>query len=321
VRAAASELCDRGIAEALRPHQGMPGRPTPRFRFRSTSLAFVGVNLDSVETTVKVAGLDSKPAGTFRVPLDTTWSAAYLTDIVVGAVDRSLPGAKVGSLALAVPAWVERDGTMRESPAMPQLNGVAIGGLLRDRLRCPVLVENDVQLAALAEHRFGAARCVESFIYVWAGARVSAAVFVGGRLYKGATGVAGSMGAHNRMEWGAAPLMRPTALQFEALRHGSDASARRIVQRYVDALSAGVAALALALDPELIVIAAHDADDAELMAPLLQDAVERDAYIVRPPVVPGTVGSDSRVLGALNLATEIGERQLLGLGPAVSLMR
>ena len=315
VRTAARELRDRGIVEALPPEPGVPGRPTPRFRFRSAALAFVGVNIDDVETTVKVAGLDGKRTETLRVPFDgAPWSAASTIDIVLGAVERSIPGAKVGSVALAVPAWVERDGTMRESPAMPELNGVPIRQLLQGRLRCPVLVENDVQLAALAEHRFGAARGVKSFVYLWAGARVSAAVFVGGRLYQGATGVAGSMGSHNRNEWGAAPLWRPAEPHFDAVRSGNAGPSRRAVLRYVDALSSGLAALALALDPELIVIAAHDAADAELMAPLLEAAVERDAYVVRPPVVPSTVGANSRVLGALSLATETGERQFLGLG-------
>lgn len=314
VRAAASNLRDRGIVEVLPPELGVAGRPTPRFRFRSDALAFVGVDVDDVGTAVKVAGLDGRGTDTLRVPFDgAPWTAASTIDIVRRAVDRSVPGAAVGCIALAVPAWVERDGTMRESPAMPELNGVAIRRLLQDEFRCPVLVENDVQLAALAEHGLGAARGVQSFIYLWAGDRVSAAVFVGGRLYRGATGVAGAMGSYNRTEWGAAPLWRPTKDQFEAVRLGGDSAGGRAVLRYVDALSSGLAALALALDPELIVIEAQDATDADVLAALLQSAVERDAYIVRPPVVPGTVGTDSRVLGALSLATKVGERQILGL--------
>lgn len=315
VRAAAQMLRGRELIEPLAAETGRPGRPTPRLRFRAESRAFVGVNIDDIETVIRVAGLDGRQVGESRVPSHgRPWDLASGARSIREAVRGILPSASIAAMALAVPAWVERDGTMRESPAMPELNGVPLRRALEDVFGCPALVENDLQLAALAEHRFGAARETSTFVYLWAGARVSSAVFIDGHLHRGATGIAGAVGSHNRMEWGAAPLMRPTAAQFAAARDASaDSTSRRVVQRYVDALSSGLSALTLALDPEVIVLAAHRPDDAVLLSGLLSDAVHRDTFIARPRVVPAAVGVDSRVLGALCLATEVGERRVLGL--------
>ncbi|SER66120.1 Sugar kinase of the NBD/HSP70 family, may contain an N-terminal HTH domain [Streptomyces sp. yr375] len=58
----------------------------------------------------------------------------------------------------------------------------------------PLLVENDVNLAAVAERRHGAAREAESVAYVFIGAGMGMGLVVGDRLVRGARGVAGEIG-------------------------------------------------------------------------------------------------------------------------------
>lgn len=314
VRAAVRAGVRRGLVEVLPPDAVRPGRPTPRFRFLTSRYAFVGVNIDDVETVIRVAGLDGRPVGEVRVPGNGRWTLESCANTITETIANLLPSAVIATVALAVPAWVERDGTMRESPAMPELGGVPLRAALEHRFGCRVLVENDVQVAAVAEHRFGASIGTQTSVYLWAGQRVNAAVYVNGRLHRGNTGIAGAVGSQNRMEWGAAPLLRPTSAHFAAVADGRDDElARPIVQRYVDALSSGLSALTLALDPELIVLAGHTPSEAALLSPLLEAAIRHDAFIAGPKVVAGTVGADARVVGALSLASELGERQLLGL--------
>ena len=57
---------------------------------------------------------------------------------------------------------------------------------LRDDLHRPVVFENDVNLAAVAEAHAGAARGVDDFVLVWVGRGVGLAVVLGGRLHRGA---------------------------------------------------------------------------------------------------------------------------------------
>src|SRR6266511_3844088 len=65
---------------------------------------------------------------------------------------------------------------------------------LRADLKRPVVFENDVNLAAVAEAHSGAARGVSDFVLVWVGRGVGTAVVLGGKLHRGATGAAGEIG-------------------------------------------------------------------------------------------------------------------------------
>jgi predicted NBD/HSP70 family sugar kinase len=57
----------------------------------------------------------------------------------------------------------------------------------------PILVDNDVNWAALAENRIGVMAGVDDFLYVYVGAGIGAGLFLGGRPYRGASGMAGEI--------------------------------------------------------------------------------------------------------------------------------
>ena len=65
---------------------------------------------------------------------------------------------------------------------------------LREDLHTPVVFENDVNLAAVAEAQSGAAQGVADFVLVWVGAGVGLAIVLGGRLHHGSSGAAGEIG-------------------------------------------------------------------------------------------------------------------------------
>ena len=71
---------------------------------------------------------------------------------------------------------------------------VPVGDLLAKALGIPVLVANDLSVAAWGERRFGAARGVDDVVLVFVGSGVGSGLILGGRLHSGATGVAGEFG-------------------------------------------------------------------------------------------------------------------------------
>lgn len=71
---------------------------------------------------------------------------------------------------------------------------VAFGDLLSSALGLPVKVANDLAVAAWGEKRFGAAKGLDDVVLVFVGSGVGSGIIAGGRLYEGATGVAGEFG-------------------------------------------------------------------------------------------------------------------------------
>jgi glucokinase len=71
---------------------------------------------------------------------------------------------------------------------------VPFGRMLEAALGLPVVVANDLAVAAWGERRFGAAKGLDDVVLVFVGSGVGSGLILGGRLYDGATGVAGEFG-------------------------------------------------------------------------------------------------------------------------------
>ena len=65
---------------------------------------------------------------------------------------------------------------------------------LADSYGVPLMVDNDANLGALAEHWWGAGRDVDNFAYIKVATGIGAGHVIGGEIYRGATGVAGEIG-------------------------------------------------------------------------------------------------------------------------------
>jgi len=123
----------------------------------------------------------------------TTSAEAVLDE--VEAVVRSLHPMP-GAVGIGTPGVVE-PGTGRVLLA-PNVAGfdrpVPLGDLLRTRLRCPVAVGNDVNVAALGEARAGAAVGHRDVLAVWLGTGLGAGLVLDGRVRSGPHGLAGELG-------------------------------------------------------------------------------------------------------------------------------
>jgi predicted NBD/HSP70 family sugar kinase len=104
-------------------------------------------------------------------------SVSMLSAFVIGSPGIVDPATGDPRLAYNLPAWHE---------------GVLAG--LRGALHKNVLIENDVNLAAMAEHAVGAAAGADDFVLLWIGVGVGLATVLGGRLHHGASGAAGEIG-------------------------------------------------------------------------------------------------------------------------------
>lgn len=168
---------------------------------------------------------------------------------------------------------------------------------LRTRLDAPVRLENDVNLAAIAESWRGVAHGVSNFAFVWVGAGVGMGLVLGGELVRGAHGAAGEIGylpsSHDPFderhrlhggledEIGAAGLLaalaarrgatRPvpaSAADVLALAANGDADARAVVEHLASRIGTAIASVIAVIDPELIVLGGEVGSDPSLLGPV-----------------------------------------------------
>jgi glucokinase len=79
-------------------------------------------------------------------------------------------------------------------PNIPGWEGMEVGSILKERLNMPVFVDNDANVVALAESRFGAALGYKSVVCVTLGTGVGGGLILDGKLWRGCSGAAGEIG-------------------------------------------------------------------------------------------------------------------------------
>lgn len=313
------------------------GRPARRYRFRAEAGHLLGLEIGSHRVAAILADLDGRALGTTAKDVSEGASADERLERLRTAVAELLrqEGVARGSLravGVGTPGIIEADGTVRLGAALPEWTGLRLGERLRRSFKCPVLVENDANAAAVAEHWKGAGTESDDMVFVLAGLSPGAGSLIGGRLHRGYGGAAGEIGALHLLGREATPetLLSTTgkplppldeqavAGVFAQAREG-DQRARAAVERFIQRLVHDVAALVLALDPELVVIGGWAAGIDGVLEPLRK---ELSRYCLRPPrVALSVLGEVAVVVGALRLALDHVEEQLFAVEGTVTARR
>jgi glucokinase len=114
-----------------------------------------------------------------------------LEEAVREALDAS-EGAEV--VGLGIPCTMDRERGFAISAVNLPLVNVPVRDLMRERLGLPVFVDNDANLAMLAEHRHGAARGTRNAMLLTIGTGIGGGMVLGGEVYRGSTGAAAELG-------------------------------------------------------------------------------------------------------------------------------
>ena len=98
------------------------------------------------------------------------------------------------SLGIGIPSTLDHErGTAISSVNLPIVD-VPFRDLVAERMGMPTFIDNDANLAALAEHRFGAAKGTENAILLTIGTGIGGGLVLGGELYRGSTGAGAELG-------------------------------------------------------------------------------------------------------------------------------
>jgi predicted NBD/HSP70 family sugar kinase len=241
------------------------------------------------------------------------------------AIDRSqLVGAGMG-----VPGPIDRRTGTVGSSILPGWNGLEPGRELSARLGLHVEVDNDANLGALGEHRFGAGRGLTEVVYVKLATGIGSGLILRGALHRGATGIAGELG-HVQVQadgvvcncGGRGCLQTvasvPTLLDAARAAHGPDLTlqglielvaagdfgARRIIGEAGRAVGRVLSDLCNFVNPEAIIVGGDLSAAGEPLLAGIREAIDRHALPGAAEAVevrPATLGERAEVLGALAL--------------------
>ncbi|MFC4115974.1 ROK family transcriptional regulator [Nonomuraea zeae] len=320
VEAVLDELGERGYVREVPPDEGVMGRPARRFGFRADAGYVVGVEVGGDAIVAALADLNGEVIAWERAGVSGDAAVHERLEAARRTALKCVDGAgvarrRVWALAAGTPGIVDRTGRVSLSITLPGWTGVDLAGLAGRWFGCPALAANDANLAVLAEHWRGSAQHASDVVYVLLGHRAGAGILIGGRLHPGRNGAAGEIGTLRQVGWedAARELVKdaPAARVFEAALRGERDAVRR-VDRYAESLAIGASALALAVDPDLLVLGGGYAQAGDvLLEPLRRHLAE--LCVSAPEMVTSTFGDEGVALGAVRLALDHVERDVLGL--------
>lgn len=245
--------------------------------------------------------------------------AAAVLDTIESAVREVAESddVTVTAVGIGIPAQIDlRTGTVMLSNHLP-LEGVPVRDVMAERLGLPVTVDNDANLALLAELRAGAVQGCSDALMLTLGTGIGGGILAGGRVLRGAQGAAAELG-HITVQADGPPCpgkcpnrgcleavasgtalgeaarhvaaRRPDGALARAmtgrhqlgrlvteLAHDGDPDARRLVAEVGTWLGVGIASLLNVFDPEVVVIGGGVVAAGELLLTPAREEVRRRA--------------------------------------------
>jgi predicted NBD/HSP70 family sugar kinase len=236
--------------ENVRAARRAIGRPARRFRFRPDAGLVAGIDLGASRIECLVTDLAGTVLAEVAADARLDWTARRRVNAARKLLDeavRQAPApAPLLSLGVGTTGIVDA-GRISLSTALPDWTGFDVAGALRAAVACPVLVENDGNVAAIAEHRTGAATDVRDVLLIHAGRRITAGVVLDGQLHRGRHRRAGEVGTMPMLHWDR------ILTDLAALDAGATGP-QRILRAVARDLAVGVAAMALTIDPDTVVL-------------------------------------------------------------------
>ncbi|HEU5375673.1 MAG TPA: ROK family protein [Ktedonobacteraceae bacterium] len=202
--------------------EGEKKRAQPTGGKRATEIFFnvdakhiVGVDIGRSRLRLYLTNLTDHILDKWSEPFDTDdgWEKGLnkIAPQIDQMVKKNLRGwDSVGGIGIGIPGAVDHQAKLVSPQVLEEhWGGVDIPEQLRIRLNLsatvPVYLENDANLGALGESRYGAGQGVMNMIYVKMSTGIGAGLILNGELYRGESGLAGEFG-HLRLQFDEAPF-------------------------------------------------------------------------------------------------------------------
>ncbi len=176
------------------------GRPATLVHFNAAAGYVLGVDMGRSHLTLLLTDLASQVVARRSGPFATDRGPEIcVAEVVNGLGDflsaHAVTWSQVVGLGLGIPGPMDiGQHKLISPPRMPGWNGVKVRSIFQQALTVPVYVENDANLGALGESRYGAGRDVSGLAYIKIGTGIGGGLVIDGQVYHGSRGSAGEIG-------------------------------------------------------------------------------------------------------------------------------
>jgi predicted NBD/HSP70 family sugar kinase len=332
VAAAVGLLVERGVITEVGPVVGRKGPAAALYQVNADCAFAIGVAVGHRKVRASVVDVTGRVRASVeqedRPGRDAlVGQIAAMCEELAAQVGRPLDG--ITQAVMGVPAVVGADGRRLSYAAGLPDAGAGLGEALGRAVPIPLVLENDVNLAALAERTHGGGTEVDDFVLISLGVGLGLGMVVDGRVRRGATGVAGEAGYlpsdrmiapagqrrdlvqdHLGARYISAEARRlglpgdGSPLTVFELARGGHPDAGRIVDDTARSIAYVVACVVPLIDPALIVLGgAIGANGDLLLEPVARHLADFSTF--RPRIVASGLGPDAVLIGARTMAAKL----------------
>ncbi|MGE6754725.1 ROK family protein [Rossellomorea sp. NPDC071047] len=286
----------------------------------------IGVDLGG--TNIRAALLDDK--GTILREVSEKTEAhlgpGRIISKLISLVERVKREEKVRGIGIGCPGPLDaKTGIILSPPNLPGWDMIPLASMVEKHFQLPVKVDNDANVAAVAESVLGAGAGCESVYYLTVSTGVGGGFVINGKVFQGANGYAGEIGnmivvpngvKHPALNAGALEtLASGTAIgvtgKAKGIHGGAEAVfrearalnkvAQKIVDEAIEYLAIAIANLTHAINPEVFVVGGGVMNSEEQVLLPLREKVKEYVYPGLKEsvnIIPAKLGSNSGVIGA-----------------------
>lgn len=331
-------LVDVGLVSEQFPSASDPRRARAMYNAVDDLGAVVSVDIGARFMRAAVGDINGHVRATVSKPMSDVQLKTVLTTMHA-AVDEALAAAgfshaQMLSLVVGSPGVVDpATDRIAIAGAVSELEGIQLGEIVAREFNCTPLIENDVNLVAIAEQAYGEGRDINNFAVLSVGSGIGAGLVLNGQLHRGHRGAAGEIfyvplgdptDLTHRGTDPSAPNVEALARSlapkypesrltepyepiaiFEAARY-KDSLAVAIVHNVADRIAKYIAAITAVVDVELVILGGGIGRQADVLLAETQAAVARLVPFA-PRVEVSNLGDNSVLLGGIALCTAVAQ--------------
>jgi predicted NBD/HSP70 family sugar kinase len=325
------DLINDSLVKEIGRGESSGGRKPVMLEFVATAGYAIGIDLGvnyirGVLTDLQGAVVAERTASLRRTEPEAVFLqlSGYIDDLI-----QEAPASPYGiiGIGVGVPGLVDDNGSILFAPHL-KWRDIPLQRQLIERFSLPVTIDNEANMGALGEQKYGAGRSINNLVYVSVGIGIGTGLILQKSLYKGASGFSGEMGhlsieAHgrscscgNRGCWELyaseqALLEQAAALGYEDLEALLAAAAegrqdvRDLFVNIGDYLGIGIANIVNLFNPDAVVIGNRMSQARQWMEDKIHQTVVQRAlrfHLPKVQILFAELGERSTMMGAAEVA-------------------